>query len=150
MKKIACLAVFMLTLSALIPPPAGAQTTGRLTVSTRLMETAGTYEERKLYRRFLEDCMVKCPYISHFKIEEAPSGTDNHAVIWHYEVNGWDGITHFYDWIHLQLKDQAGSLKTAMTPYAPAYAIGGEIQATPGTRSRLAGSRRQAIDSSKS
>ncbi len=101
----------------------------KLEVTSRVTELNGTYGERKLYRDFLTTYMKKCPYISHFSISEAVGAQDNHDVIWHYEVENWDNITKFYDWIsdHLKSRDDNG-LKKAMTPYRPDYNIGGKMK----------------------
>jgi len=98
-------------------------------VKTKLTEKEGTYEQRKLYRQFLTEFMNNCPYISHFSIHEAIGDSDNHAVVWRYDVNGWEDITQFYNWVskHLEHAKENG-LKKALTPYLPDYAIGGQIQ----------------------
>lgn len=103
------------------------QTIGKYTVTTQQKEKKGTYEQRKLYREFLEVSMKDCPYISHFSVHEILSDTDNHDVVWSYQVNNWEGITHFYDWINQQLKSSNSGLKEAMTAYRPDYTIGGQI-----------------------
>lgn len=97
-------------------------------VTTQIREAAGSYQERKVYRGFLEEYMKNCPYISKFSIEEQPHSTDNHEVIWKYDVNSWNDITRFYSWIgdQLKLEDESG-LKKALEPYAPKYQIGGQI-----------------------
>lgn len=97
-------------------------------VTTLLREAAGTFQERKVYRGFLEEYMKNCPYISNFSIQEPVHSTDNHEVIWTYEVNSWNDITRFYSWIRDQMKSKdQGGLKKAMEPYAPKYQIGGQI-----------------------
>jgi hypothetical protein len=97
-------------------------------VSTRLKESTGTYQQRQLYRGFLTEYMKECPYISHFSMQEAVGSPDNHDVVWRYEVNSWNDITAFYAWVDNQLKSSENNgLKKAMTPYAPDYAIGGQI-----------------------
>lgn len=101
----------------------------KLVVTSRLTELKGTYPERQLYRDFLTTYMKNCPYISHFSIHEADGASDNHEVIWHYEVKNWDSITQFYDWISDHLKSgKDNGLKKAMTPYQPEYDIGGKMK----------------------
>lgn len=111
---------------------------GRLTVSTQLKETNGTYDQRQLYRQFLTNYMQECPYISHFSIYEAPGSSDNHEVVWSYEVNNWQDITEFYAWVNQQLKSKDDGLKKAMTPYQPDYTIGGQINVQKTKDARLA------------
>lgn len=112
---------------------------GKYEVNTQLVEKEGTYDQRKLYREFLVAYMKNCPYISHFDIHEAVGSSDNHDVVWSYEVNGWDDITKFYSWVreHLQSSEDNG-LKKAMTPYKPDYAIGGQIKMEKVSKSTLA------------
>jgi hypothetical protein len=103
-------------------------TSGKYQVTTRLKESTGTYQERELYRGFLTEYMKACPYISHFSVQEAVGSADNHDVVWRYQVNSWNDITAFYAWVNNQLKSSDDNgLKKAMTPYAPVYAIGGQI-----------------------
>lgn len=115
------------------------QKSGKLTVYSRLQEKVGTYDQRKLYREFLTDYMKDCPFISHFHIEEALNTTNNHDVIWTYEVNNWDDITQFYGWVNRQLKLKEGGLKKALTPYQPDYAIGGQIRVEKTSDEALSG-----------
>lgn len=96
-------------------------------VSTQLVESNGTYEQRKLYREFLVEFMKNCPYISDFNICEKSASSDNHQVEWTYQVNGWRGITEFYNWVNDQLQSKNKGLKIALTPYGHDYAIGGKI-----------------------
>lgn len=112
---------------------------GDLEVKTQLTEAKGTYEQRKLYREFLTAYMKKCPYISHFSIHEAVGSTDNHKVVWRYEVNNWEDITKFYHWVsqHIESKKEGGLVK-AMTPYAPTYNIGGKIHVEELNKAALA------------
>ncbi len=108
---------------------AGAQKkSGKLEVKAQLTEVKGTYDQRKLYRDFLTEYMTKCPYISHFSIREAVGSSDNHKVVWSYQVDSWEDITKFYHWVSKQIgaKEENG-LAMAMTPYAPDYNIGGRI-----------------------
>lgn len=101
---------------------------GKLVVKTQLTEAKGTYDQRKLYREFLTTYMDKCPYISNFSIAEAIGSTDNHKVVWRYDVNSWEDITKFYNWISKNIKEERqGGLVKAMTPYQPDYNIGGKI-----------------------
>lgn len=112
---------------------------GKYEVTTRLTEKVGTYEQRKLYREFLTEYMKNCPYISNFSVHEMLDAHNNHDVVWTYEVNGWNDITKFYSWIAEHLKDsQKDGLKMSMTPYAPDYAIGGEIHLEKRNSSELA------------
>jgi|GEM_PF-4546462 len=142
MKKLGKMFAIALLLTApLILPRAQAQSVGKLLVTTHLKEASGTYEQRKLYREFLEAYMKKCPYISHFDIMEMPGANDNHQIEWRYEVNNWNGITHFYNWINEQIEEKDNGIKTALTPYAPHYALGGDIQVTKRTKSELARER---------
>lgn len=115
------------------------QKPGKYEVTTRLTEKEGTYEQRKLYRGFLTEYMKNCPYISNFSVHEAVDAQNNHDVIWTYDVNGWDDITKFYSWVgeHLKPTEKDG-LKMAMSPYAPDYAIGGQIHLEKRNKSELA------------
>ena len=112
---------------------------GNLVVQTKLTETLGSYDQRKLYRDFLTSYMADCPYISNFSVHEAVGSSDNHKVVWEYQVNSWDDITKFYSWVsqHIKQKDETG-LRKAMTPFEPDYNIGGKIQVTPFKESMLA------------
>lgn len=102
---------------------------GKLEVSTNLKETVGTSAQRQLYREFLAEYMKQCPYINNFSIHEAIGSTDDHNVVWTYNVNSWDDITKFYGWVSDKLKStEDDGLKKAMTPYKPDYAIGGQIK----------------------
>src|SRR5699024_11299491 len=74
-------------------------------VKTKLTEKEGTYEQRKLYRQFLTEFMNNCPYISHFSIHEAIGDSDNHAVVWRYDVYGWEDINQFYNWVSKHLEN---------------------------------------------
>lgn len=110
-----------------------------LVVTTRLKETNGSYAQRKLYRSFLEGFMKDCPYITHFHVQEAMSASNNHKVVWIYEVNSWGNITQFYNWIHESLKSTKNTgLKKALTPYKPDYEIGGKIQVEEKSKTSLA------------
>ncbi|MGH2643189.1 MAG: hypothetical protein ACRDE2_04520, partial [Chitinophagaceae bacterium] len=83
--------------------------------------------------------LKNCPYISNFNIHEAMNSQNNHDVVWTYDVNGWNDITKFYSWISDQLTgSKDNGLKTAMTPYAPDYAIGGQIQVGKRSKDALA------------
>jgi hypothetical protein len=108
-------------------------------VTTQLVEEKGTYEQRKLYREFLTEYMKNCPYISNFSIHEEIDSHNDHDVVWTYDINNWDDITKFYSWVTNQLKSSKNDgLKTAMTPYAPDYAIGGRIQVEKRDKAALA------------
>lgn len=112
---------------------------GKLVVNTQLQESQGTYGQRKVFRTFLKDYMKDCPYISHFSIHEALNSSDNHEVVWTYEVNSWNDITAFYNWVGKQLKSKSNEgFKNAMTPYQPDYAIGGKIHVERRSKSALA------------
>lgn len=115
------------------------QKSGKYLVQTQLTEKKGSYEERKLYRKFLENYVKECPYVSHFNIREVKASSDNHEVVWSYEVNGWKDITLFYNWIKERVEaSNDNGMKEAMTPYAPDYAIGGQIQMQKRTKADLA------------
>lgn len=115
------------------------QKPGKYQVNTQLVEQKGTYEERKLYREFLTEYMKNCPYITNFSVHEAVGSHNNHDVVWNYDVNDWNDITKFYSWVTSQLKaSNNDGLKTAMTPYAPDYAIGGQIQVEKRSKAALA------------
>lgn len=112
---------------------------GTMVVTTHLKETNGTYAQRQLYRSFLKDFMKDCPFISHFNVHEAIHSTDNHLVVWTYEVNGWKDITEFYNWINRSLtSDGHSGLIKALTPYKPDYNFGGTIHVEKISRSDLA------------
>lgn len=115
------------------------QKPGKYEVTTHLVEQRGTLEERRLYREFLKEYMKNCPYISDFNVQQSVGSGNNHDVVWTYDVNSWNDITRFYSWISSQLKssDDDG-LKKAMTPYAPDYAIGGQIQLEKRSKTTLA------------
>ena len=115
------------------------QKTEKFTVFTSLKENSGSYDQRKLYREFLTSYMKDCPYISHFNILEESNATDNHNVVWTYEVNSWDDITKFYGWVNQQLKSKDGGLKKAMTPFSPDYAIGSKIKVEKTNDEAIAG-----------
>lgn len=115
------------------------QKPGKYEVNTQLIEQTGTYDQRKLYREFLTEYMNNCPYISSFSIHEAIGSHNNHEVVWTYDVNGWNDITRFYSWVSDQLKSAKDEgLKKAMTPYAPDYAIGGQIHVEKRSKAALA------------
>lgn len=112
---------------------------GELQVNTRLRESEGTYDQRQLYRKFLEEYMKNCPYITNFSVREVVGTSDNHDVEWRYNVNSWDDITKFYSWVAQQLKSPKESgLKMALAPFAPDYAIGGQISVAKRMKSSLA------------
>lgn len=137
MKKIINMFMVALLVSgSVLAATAQQKTTGKLQVNTQLRETKGTIAQRQLYREFLEEYMKNCPFISNFKVQQAIGTTDDHNVVWTYNVNSWDDITKFYGWVTEQLKsDKKGGLKMAMTPYKPDYAIGGKIEVTERSRS---------------
>ena len=112
---------------------------GDLVVKTNLTESLGSYDQRKLYRDFLVSYMKDCPYISNFTVVEAAGSDDNHNVVWQYQVDSWQDITKFYDWVakHVKDKDETGFRK-AMTPFQPDYNIGGKIQVKPVDKAMLA------------
>lgn len=111
----------------------------KYTVTTKLTEGQGSYDQRKLYREFLADAMHACPYISHFRIVEQTNSQDNHDVVWTYEVSGWDDLTRFYNWVNKRLTSgEDPALKKALTPYAPQYALGGQLTMTRTSPSALA------------
>lgn len=113
-------------------------------VTTQLKETTGTYEQRKLFREFLTQAIETCPYVSNFRVTEQANGADNHSVTWTYEVNGWNDITYFYNWInHEVFSLQNSVLKLALTPYGPNYAIGGEIDMNKKDKSLLAAKKKR-------
>lgn len=115
------------------------QKPGKYEVTTRLVEKVGTMEQRQLYREFLEEYMENCPYISHFSVQQAVGSNNNHDVVWTYQVNSWSDVTKFYSWVGNQLKSsKEDGLKKAMTPYAPDYAIGGQIQMEKRSKAALA------------
>lgn len=115
------------------------QPSGKLEVTTQLKETEGTYDQRKLYRKFLVQYMKDCPYVSHFSVEEAVGKSDNHKVQWSYQVNSWSDITKFYGWVTEQLKaTKEEGLKMALTPYGPDYALGGQIHVSKRGKTALA------------
>lgn len=98
-------------------------------VTDQLKETFGSYGDRKLYRTFLIQSIKNCPFVSQFQISEIPGNADNHEVVWTYEVNGWNDITRFYDWIQSHMRDSGDStLQKALTPYQPYYSLGGLIR----------------------
>ncbi len=112
---------------------------GKLRVSTQLKEINGSHEQRKLYRTFLISYMKNCPYISNFKMDETAGASDNHEVTWNYDVNSWNDITSFYNWIEEHLKSgKDDGLKKALTPYKPDYALGGKIRVQKRGKSALA------------
>lgn len=105
-----------------------AQQRARLEVVTKLQELNGNYAARKLYRGFLTEAMKRCPYIHNFRIAELPGAGDNQHVEWIYDVNNWDDITSFYNWIKITMQNSTdSSLIKALTPYAPSYDVGGAI-----------------------
>lgn len=140
MKNI-CKLLFVAALCIAVSFGTQAQSTGKLRVSTQLKETNGNYDQRRLYREFLTDYLKKCPYISDFQVQEVPGSADNHLVIWSYDVNNWDQITSFYNWINTHLKKKSDGLKVALTPFQPDYAIGGVIQVEKKSKSELAKER---------
>jgi hypothetical protein len=127
MKPIKVIFLVVVLAGACLVTAQAQQTAGKYTVQTRLKEKKGSYEERKLYREFLKVSMKDCPCISHFSVHEALGNSDNHDVVWSYQVDNWNDITQFYAWISQQLKSKNSSLKEAMTPYQPDYTIGGQI-----------------------
>lgn len=111
----------------------------KFTVSARLTEGTGTYSDRTLCRVFLKEAMKACPYITNFHIIELNGSKDNHRVVWIYNVNGWDAITHFYSWINTAIHTTKDSiLIEALTPYAPDYALGGAISVNEVNKSQIA------------
>lgn len=131
--------VALLTGSSVFAAQAQQSNKGKLEVTTRLTESKGTLEERQLYREFLVEYMKQCPYISNFSVQPAIGSSDNHNVVWTYNVNSWDDITKFYGWVNEKLKSNTSEgLKKALTPYNPDYAIGGQINVTDRHRDRLA------------
>lgn len=112
---------------------------GGLEVTTRLTETSGSYDQRKLYREFLEQYMKNCPYVTNFSVREAVGTADNHEVEWRYAVDSWEDITKFYSWLSQELKSPKESgIKMALTPYQPNYSLGGRISVAKRTKSSLA------------
>lgn len=115
------------------------KSSGSLEVTTQLKEATGTYDQRKLYRKFMEESMKDCPYVHNFSIRESIGTADNHKVEWHYRVDGWDDITKFYSWLNTKLKSgQENGVRMALTPYAPNYSLGGKISVAKRVKSSLA------------
>lgn len=140
MKKIAKIFLVALLIGgSALSVSAQQQSKGKLEVNTRLTESIGSHTQRQLYREFLAEYMKECPYITNFKIHEALGSSDNHDVVWTYDVNSWDDITKFYGWINEKLKSRGDDgLKKAMTPYQPDYAIGGQIKVSERNKGSLA------------
>lgn len=140
MKTIAkFLLAIIITSTSMLAANAQHQSKGKLEVNTRLTETEGSYTQRKLYREFLAEYMKDCPYISNFSVREAVGASDNHEVVWTYDVNSWDDITRFYSWINGKIKSRTDDgLKKALTPFKPDYALGGRIKVTERGKGALA------------
>jgi hypothetical protein len=138
LKILAWASILFLALGSAVHAQQIVQKEGRYQVVTKLSETNGTYDERKLYRSFLTEAMKQCPYVSNFQIVEVSGSSDNHQVEWKYDVDGWEDITRFYNWIDKNLHSTNDStFIKALTPYRPDYVLGGKITVHKKTKDEM-------------